>query len=433
MLTDAPTHTQHLPNRETFADWVHDALSHLYDSDHLASHPLTTALVGKDNSAALNRSQALRRALLEAVGDLRPDKEIPPRSRDWRFYRILKLRYIEGRTTQQAMDEIGVARSQFFRDQSSALDVLTNSLWMALQDQSHGQSKDDASVGQDRAGQRADLFEQETERLYSQARWEQVDLKEVLNGIHNTLTPLAQTRGASLHICLSSDSAILRSDRVMLRQTILNTITLALDTAQGGHVAISDYERDEALGIRIVGWPAHVGRTNPQTVERQDQDLAFCRRLTEALGGRFKVSTDGASPWEAHLEWSVARPPTLLVVDNNADIAKLFHRYLAGSEWRVVGAASGAEARDALTHTYPSIIILDVMMPEEDGWELLAFLKEAPIASDIPILICSVLNEPQLALDLGAQGYLQKPVTPQALREALAQYERPILHTGPEQ
>jgi CheY-like chemotaxis protein len=146
------------------------------------------------------------------------------------------------------------------------------------------------------------------------------------------------------------------------------------------------------------------------------------------MGGRLDVSTGEAEGdvWEASLAWLVDRPQTLLVIDDNRGFVDLFQRYLAASAWHVIGATDGAAARQALAEARPAVIVLDVMMPKEDGWELLMALKAAPETRDIPVVICSVLTEPQLAVTLGAAAYLPKPVTQQALLQALAPW-----HPGP--
>jgi CheY-like chemotaxis protein len=67
----------------------------------------------------------------------------------------------------------------------------------------------------------------------------------------------------------------------------------------------------------------------------------------------------------------------------------------------------------------PDIIVLDLMMPEQDGWDLLQLLSNQPDTAHIPIMICSVLKQKQLALSLGAAAFLEKPFTEQALLEML--------------
>lgn len=94
-------------------------------------------------------------------------------------------------------------------------------------------------------------------------------------------------------------------------------------------------------------------------------------------------------------------PEILLVIDDNEDLVTLFRRYLAGHNWQVVGATNGAEVRRIMAQAHPTLIVLDVMMPGQDGWELLLALKKDENTRNIPVIICSVLNEPRLALAPG--------------------------------
>jgi CheY-like chemotaxis protein len=65
------------------------------------------------------------------------------------------------------------------------------------------------------------------------------------------------------------------------------------------------------------------------------------------------------------------------------------------------------------------VIILDVMMPDIDGWEILGRLRSHPSTSAIPVVVCTILAQEELALSLGASGFLLKPITRQALLEEL--------------
>jgi len=62
---------------------------------------------------------------------------------------------------------------------------------------------------------------------------------------------------------------------------------------------------------------------------------------------------------------------------------------------------------------------VDVMMPGVDGWELLGRLRQHPLTGHIPIVVCTVLTQEELALSLGASDFLPKPVARQAFLEAL--------------
>ncbi|MGQ9683779.1 MAG: response regulator [Anaerolineae bacterium] len=62
------------------------------------------------------------------------------------------------------------------------------------------------------------------------------------------------------------------------------------------------------------------------------------------------------------------------------------------------------------------------MMPEQDGWETLQTLRAQPGLQDTPIIVCSILDEPQLALSLGADDVLRKPVSQAALLQTLSRW-----------
>ena len=84
-----------------------------------------------------------------------------------------------------------------------------------------------------------------------------------------------------------------------------------------------------------------------------------------------------------------------------------------------------------LSEIRPTVIVLDVMMPGEDGWEVLTKLKAQSGTAEIPVIVCSVLDEPHMAQLLGASEYLPKPVTQRALLRALLRYAPPGASPGP--
>jgi hypothetical protein len=73
-----------------------------------------------------------------------------------------------------------------------------------------------------------------------------------------------------------------------------------------------------------------------------------------------------------------------------------------------------------VAETQPDVITLDVMMPNMDGWQVLRALAQNPATAKIPVVVCSVLREPEVALSLGARAYLKKPIDPLMLVETLA-------------
>jgi CheY-like chemotaxis protein len=101
---------------------------------------------------------------------------------------------------------------------------------------------------------------------------------------------------------------------------------------------------------------------------------------------------------------------TCLVIDDHAEFVELLERYVAEHGLQIVTANNGLKGLELAQQLQPNAIILDVMMPEIDGWEILQRLHATPATSAIPVVVCSVFHDPELALTLGAAGVLKKPV-----------------------
>ena len=86
----------------------------------------------------------------------------------------------------------------------------------------------------------------------------------------------------------------------------------------------------------------------------------------------------------------------------------LFRRYLTGHPYQIIEAADSSQAIELARKIKPQLIILDVMLPRQDGWEVLQNLKNHPMTLKIPVLMCSVLELPDVAVSLGADAYLKK-------------------------
>ncbi len=103
---------------------------------------------------------------------------------------------------------------------------------------------------------------------------------------------------------------------------------------------------------------------------------------------------------------------TILVADDEAEIRDLLRLYLENAGYAVVEAADGKQALDALRRTKVDLCILDIMMPQKDGYHV---LRELRAESNIPVMILSAKDadsEKILGLNLGADDYLTKPFNP---------------------
>jgi CheY-like chemotaxis protein len=137
-------------------------------------------------------------------------------------------------------------------------------------------------------------------------------------------------------------------------------------------------------------------------------------------GGALTFDTElGAQPFIAKLTLPILERVPVLVVDDNADALQLFERYASGTRYCLTVTHEPKQALRMAQALEPQIIVLDVMMPEVDGWELLAQLRQQPETADTAVIICTVLPQEALALGLGADAFLQKPVSQEAFLFAL--------------
>ena len=109
----------------------------------------------------------------------------------------------------------------------------------------------------------------------------------------------------------------------------------------------------------------------------------------------------------------------ILVVDDDPTVRALMDRHLTRQGFAVLTAASGVEALALARDTHPAAITLDVMMPELDGWSVLAALKGDPALADIPVILVTIIDDRQRGYALGATEYMVKPIDRQRLVDTL--------------
>lgn len=109
---------------------------------------------------------------------------------------------------------------------------------------------------------------------------------------------------------------------------------------------------------------------------------------------------------------------SILIADDDELLVRFMVHKLRGRGFEVVSAADGAQALRLANERKPNLIVLDAMMPELDGFEVLRRLKEAPETSEIPVLMLTARKQARdvvTGLSLGASDYLVKPFMPEEL------------------
>jgi CheY-like chemotaxis protein len=99
----------------------------------------------------------------------------------------------------------------------------------------------------------------------------------------------------------------------------------------------------------------------------------------------------------------------ILAVDDNPDVIVLIKAALQDTPYTVVGLQDSLQAMELVQEVHPCVILLDVMMPDVNGWQLLNQLKVNPATASIPVVMITALAEPTTGYVLGADAYLMKP------------------------
>jgi CheY-like chemotaxis protein len=391
--------------QDEFIRLVKDALAHLYDYPYLQDHPLALQYWPRDESEGPSRAQRLHRLLLESIEELYPPDTPFSGAPHARYYSLLVYRYVERWPLPEILRELACSRRQFFREQQKALMALADVLWEKLP----GRTSPPAEA--------EDPIVAEAERVFN--RREAVDPIEVIHGVLEAINHLAEQHSVALECELSPRLPSIYGNRTLLRQVFLNVLSrLIILPGVRKITLLMRYERRRVL-VELIA-RMEVPSLSGDAPEAQAPTLDSARRLVEMMGGQWQGLEAGPTGYTCRFSFPTDGQKILLVVEDNESVIRAFRRFLAGYEYQVVGATTGAEALRLARELEPTAITLDVMMPAQDGWEILQALKNDPATQHIPVIICSVLDDPDLARSLGAVAYLHKPVTQADLLSVLA-------------
>ncbi|HEX6351233.1 MAG TPA: response regulator, partial [Candidatus Dormibacteraeota bacterium] len=245
-------------------------------------------------------------------------------------------------------------------------------------------------------------------------------------------------------------SVSILADQQKVKQMLINLLSNAIKfTPAGGRVDVSCRRRGQEVAVAVRDTGVGIAREDLHRVfeefEQLDGDggeqvegtglgLALTKRFAELHGGWVEVRSQvgrGSTftlhlPLEARLQ--VERPaltvtegdgPLILIIEDNPQAAALLTTYLGRGGYRVEVAGQGASALELARRLRPDAITLDVLLPEIDGWDVLAALKHDPQTADIPVVVVTVVDEPARGRALGAVDYLLKPVDPRSLLDCL--------------
>jgi CheY-like chemotaxis protein/signal transduction histidine kinase len=399
--------------REQFLKHLRDALNHLYDPDRLRRSPLAALFGVADRFDAPSRLQTI---LTEAIEALKPSAGDPPQSPNRRIYDLLLYRYVQQFSQHEVADQLGVSVRHLRREQHAALETLACQLW----EQFHLEIELGGSANVESGSEAAEVsstVDEELAWLKDAPPESPTDLGETLPAVLELIKPLATQHGVQVdHIKATGALPKLAMHPVAVRQTLLNLLSAAIHRASGGQVRIR---------TKPLHWEVEIQmqcRRSPATSGPipgdEEISLDIARRLVELSGGRLVLSADEGT-FAATLTLPALEQLPVLAIDDNADTLQLLQRYTAGTRYRLIGTQDPEQALSLAEESSPQVIVLDVMMPQVDGWEVLGWLRQHPLTRQIPIVVCTIMAQEELALSLGASSFVRKPITRQAFLAAL--------------
>ena len=293
-------------------------------------------------------------------------------------------------------------------------------------------------------------------------KWNNVELSiiDVVNSSVLSTRPLVQKANLELDLDIQSCLPHVMCDRDKLIQVFTNLLSNAIKfTREGGKITLKAWSEqgnaaedrrvtmsitDTGIGIapenhhKIFENFGQVGDALKDRPKGTGLGLPICKKIVENYGGKIWVeSTLGqgttflfslpavkentvadtipvkpvVTPISTFPGASAAKGKTVLVVDDEANIRCFIQHELTKKGYQVIEAAGGREALEIARKYHPDLITLDISMPDINGLDVTAVVKNDPDIKDIPILVISVMEEKQRAFELGANDYINKPIS----------------------
>jgi signal transduction histidine kinase/DNA-binding response OmpR family regulator len=290
-------------------------------------------------------------------------------------------------------------------------------------------------------------------------RLQMVSVGEVVGQVVKTIEPLAAQKEVTVEAQAGSAGDI-EADAGKFKQMLLNLLSNALKfTPQGGTVKIVARRLPEAVEVAVADTGIGIAKSDQVRIfdEFQQVDssigrqqpgtglgLSLTQRFAMLHGGDVRVQSElgkgsvftlrmplvafqgeknrsGRAMTVGHANGN-ASLPLVLVVEDDPLAAELLARQLDRAGFRAEIESSGSNVVAKAAALQPAVITLDVLLPDLDGWEVLARLKHDEATRAIPVIVISVVDSPELGLALGALDYFVKPVIAKDLIARLAKF-----------
>jgi GAF domain-containing protein/CheY-like chemotaxis protein/HAMP domain-containing protein len=295
--------------------------------------------------------------------------------------------------------------------------------------------------------------------------------QEVITGVMSSAVGLTRDKPIRLHTEIEDNLPDVYGDEFRTRQVLLNLISNASKFTNEGSITVSAFpivEDDQAfvqisvsdtgIGIAEKDMPQlfeafqQIDNSLTRTVGGTGMGLPLAKTLTELQGGRIWVEsepgvgstfsitipvappsadeTDETGATADEVEHAPSQGPqagpqrqTILVVEEDLQVVSLYRRYLSREGYEVLGVNHTDAVMTMVSAHPPDVILLDVNISDQAGWDILEYIKGMDAFRDIPVIICTLNPDRQRGLDMGAASYLVKPFDNEQLLAAIRQAE----------
>ncbi|HEY2599029.1 MAG TPA: response regulator [Candidatus Dormibacteraeota bacterium] len=289
-------------------------------------------------------------------------------------------------------------------------------------------------------------------------RLQAVPVAEVAADVARIVEPLAAKKQIS--IVVDTDGAgDIEADAGKVKQMILNLVSNAIKfTPPEGVVTIKATRLQDSIDVSVSDTGIGIAQEDSGRIFHEFQQvdsgvgrrqpgtglgLALTQRFARLHGGDVRMESvlgkgsifTISLPLRAHVERANGalsetvtakavdpNRPLILVVEDNPAAIELMTRNLETGGFRTVVARAGSEVVSIASQQQPIAITLDILLPGLDGWEVLSQLKKDPRTSSIPVIVVSVVDNPELGIALGALEYFVKPIDGSALLRSLSRF-----------
>lgn len=391
-----------------FERQVREGLTQLYHPGYRPPSPLSSILAVDDQPGA----ERVRETLLGAIEALKPSPDTPSNARSWRLYLVLFHRYVEARTQEETAELLSITPRHLRREQQEAVQLLARRLWEGV---SGGALPEGVGDSHDEGTAWRLQVQKELAALQRSTPGAVADVADAIAGAISVGQPLAARHGVTLASGLVEAKLLAALHPSALRQVLVTAIEKLAQQMTHGQIHLAAERVRDDIQITIAADPVTAGPAPAS---------ALIDEILAAQGGTFGAQRNG-SRLCCRVNLPAVTPYTVLVVDDNTDLVHFYRRFVANTRYQIVHVAEGTSVFSVIEQVQPAAIVLDVMLPDIDGWELLATLREHPTASLIPVIVCSVVRREELAAVLHATRYVAKPVRRQHFIEALDQVLAP--------